>query len=1319
MADLYLRYEDGTSKKTTQEEVLANIRDGQWADLKEIPSINMHGPDGKMMTLPFDHDTVKDALGRGWSFADSEQERIKARNSEYGNTFGDEVLALGLGAMRGATLGLSDMALEELGVDADVLEGYKEGNPDATLTGEIAGALGPGVVGYGGSLAKGAAQVVPSLGVKKGLETAMKATPAYWSARLAGHVEKKIMGDALKQSAKTTAKGYLGKKVMAEAASGATEGALFGAGQAVSESYLQDQELTGEALMHGVGLGVAFGGAVGAGVGGVAGSLGYKKMFDPRQKITAKHVKDKGVYRVLETRFGAEEAERLMNKADPQEFMQALESSYQIFRDPLRDPDGGSVALRVKEFFGKSKANSTPQKSTILEATPEGSLRLAFQIDMPQGTFKNNAIWNEWAQKATPDELERYYNLIKAHELMEADGTIWNMVGKDREAYKAFLETGDVAHVKDWRVLGVRVGTVGNRNGHAVRGRLAAAEELLDAAESMAPGPARDRALKYASETKADLERMAELSKFNGEDFVVTPTGKAGVDKWENHDYIMLRDQDGNAYAVFSKDTGRLQVAKGTDQKILKENEELFELYRRNLDVNDAQIETVVRDMKPLNIQARRAELKVLETMDGAQRMAAEHGVTQAEILESGLARDNFGTHVDEDVIWSEFFLGDKLGIPDAIKSLRAEELKMRIGGKLGRSDYTERMERLMLDHFDYSLDESGFIPGLMHASVPQKLKSVASWAMSKVSGKNARAIGEFLESSRNRKLMSGYDDLAKGVKQSAEDIRGRLRQVSERFREANSAWVKKAKAKVGNNADLKTRKTSFDKKVSELDAAYKSELAKVRKSLSKNKKISGPERKAASARLKAMEEQGISAQTLEQDVEWARKYGYNGHADAQARSIDAVGKRIQKDTDRLAQITKEARARTKADKEIQDIMKQIDEEAAMTIPDVTGKTTEQVAAEIDRILTRRESFQKKANALLDGIDAAGVHGGPVELARKQLKAAIRQERAMLDSVVAKMKFDRLSPKATEGLVDSIRDAAVAALTSRHSRLLMSAGAGIGSLLGGVPGAVTGTMLANRLRSPAFVISALIKAEQATIRTWNSGASRLLRRTVRSTGRQATTAAYLFSEHKLDTDDKRLAYFEREYAKLGESLGQSAQELDSYENLANHAPQIKDAARGTMERAGQYLQQVAPQVTIENIGTPLRYADDEAVKDWIESYTIIKNPNLIIKYAEAETLTPAMVQAMRTVYPGQHRIMVKSILERAERMNLTGGQAAMVEMLTGKQLTANIVPVAETANTDKRAPVTKGQQAPKVRIAMGGSDTQSREYRQNVLSKSV
>lgn len=230
------------------------------ADPKQIAVVT---PAGDVRTIA--STDAADAAEQGFELATPEQVKGAKNQAKF-----DEASALGkagyvagaagAGALRGISAGLSDAALVHgaglLGKDSatatrDTLNELRDVAPNASLLGEGAGmigglALGSGEVGFGG----------------KALTAVSRA------GGLAERGAARLLGEGA-----TSLAGRVAQRGLATAASGAVEGALYGAGSTISEAALGDEQLTGEKLIAGATHGAVVGGALGGVLGGIGGAF--------------------------------------------------------------------------------------------------------------------------------------------------------------------------------------------------------------------------------------------------------------------------------------------------------------------------------------------------------------------------------------------------------------------------------------------------------------------------------------------------------------------------------------------------------------------------------------------------------------------------------------------------------------------------------------------------------------------------------------------------------------------------------------------------------------------------------------------------------------------------------------------------------------------------------------------------------------------------------------------------------------------------------------------------------------------------------------
>jgi hypothetical protein len=230
------------------------------------------GSDGTVGTVAPEH--LQAVLEGGGRFA-SEQELHKATLHEKYGGLGAMAVAAGEGAARGITLGLSDPLAIGAGrlfggksgekAVREHLSGEKEENPWLSTGAEIAGAGVPMLLSGGtaapavGALEDAGAIARIGEGVRKlgVLPRAVGALGDYAEHAVSGVLGApgaSVLGRAAQSAAKVATRGIV-------------EGGLFGAGQEISESALQDHELTGEKLAASVGHSAMLGGILGGGLG--------------------------------------------------------------------------------------------------------------------------------------------------------------------------------------------------------------------------------------------------------------------------------------------------------------------------------------------------------------------------------------------------------------------------------------------------------------------------------------------------------------------------------------------------------------------------------------------------------------------------------------------------------------------------------------------------------------------------------------------------------------------------------------------------------------------------------------------------------------------------------------------------------------------------------------------------------------------------------------------------------------------------------------------------------------------------------------------
>ncbi len=246
MAKLYST-ETGEAIEAAPEQISALVASGKAAFKKGdvVPVLDSAGQPAEIPAEDFSR-----ALSEGYSYEPPESQKARQDKETYSGQTGRAALE---GGARGLTLGLSDAAMRAAGVDPEGIKGRKEANPITSTLSEVGGAIAPMLLSGGtGALAKGASLAPSALAARAGTG-AMRAAEG-----LVGSEGAKTLAGKIVQSA------------IPMAAGSAVEGAIYSAGNVVSEASLGDPQLNAEKAIAQIGMGAALGGGIGGLIGAAA-----------------------------------------------------------------------------------------------------------------------------------------------------------------------------------------------------------------------------------------------------------------------------------------------------------------------------------------------------------------------------------------------------------------------------------------------------------------------------------------------------------------------------------------------------------------------------------------------------------------------------------------------------------------------------------------------------------------------------------------------------------------------------------------------------------------------------------------------------------------------------------------------------------------------------------------------------------------------------------------------------------------------------------------------------------------------------------------
>lgn len=331
-------------------------------------------PEGETGYIPSEN--AHEAFKSGYRFgtqADFVQtaaiESDQLRRQHYDDS-GHAALA---GALRGMTLGGSDVLMSQFLTEEEAqgLQLYKEENPMASLSGEVAGTLLPALL-TGGASASASLGGAASRGLSKytagGIgQKIYSGVEAATTARLAGQISPRAAG------------------IISKVTGGAAEGAFFGVGQGVSEAALGEPKTVVETL-NTVGEGAFLGGLFGGATGGVFGLTGMAA----------------GAIKGSAQRLGEKAARREIGK----EF-----AAGRIKHTPNVDPETRKILDEISEDFSKN-----PE---VIEAYIKGGRPAAKQAAKELEQLRKDVVK---AQKQTWADLQKEARKwpTEQRELMEA-----------------------------------------------------------------------------------------------------------------------------------------------------------------------------------------------------------------------------------------------------------------------------------------------------------------------------------------------------------------------------------------------------------------------------------------------------------------------------------------------------------------------------------------------------------------------------------------------------------------------------------------------------------------------------------------------------------------------------------------------------------------------------------------------------------------------------------------------------------------------------------------------------------------------------------
>lgn len=357
----------------------------------EAPSAEPRVPivtrDGQYGTVP--QSALPDALKTGAQVATQHQKETADAEAEARAALGAAapLAAAGAGAARGLTLGLSDYGLEkgaeafgvEKGKAGRVLRGLEQAHPLLSSGTELVGNIAPLLVS-GGTAGAAEAAGKGGLGTLAADALRVAGSPvraASGLGELAGKGLERIVG----REAEATLLGRVGTGLAKAGVSGAAEGAAYGAGSALSESVLEDKDLTAEELLASMGGAALMGGALGslssapfiAGGEVIRGAknaaTGLARAIEAGAPLVGEAAERVGARGLELAKEGVEFAKNAVNVDDPKSLLSRADAAVSEHLDPAKimamsDEQAARATYARKKFVDEANAR--------IKAGPDG-----------------------------------------------------------------------------------------------------------------------------------------------------------------------------------------------------------------------------------------------------------------------------------------------------------------------------------------------------------------------------------------------------------------------------------------------------------------------------------------------------------------------------------------------------------------------------------------------------------------------------------------------------------------------------------------------------------------------------------------------------------------------------------------------------------------------------------------------------------------------------------------------------------------------------------------------------------------------------------
>lgn len=253
-------------------EVRQRVQSGQYLFAANTV-VPIRAPDGTKYNVEAQY--AAQAFQLGGQYITAEEQREDELKEEYGSGWGNAISAFTLGALSGATITGSNLALVQSGIiTKEALDAYKKYQTGAYYGGEVTGTVGS----IAATMGLGAAAQVGVRGAATAARAANVVMPAAAVTRGAAAAGRGITEAVLKRAgANVTAGQARGARALGLLAEGTIDAGAFAGAEMLTEAAMGNPNVNAESIVSNVGLSMFLGGAINSIIPGLGTAYTYSK----------------------------------------------------------------------------------------------------------------------------------------------------------------------------------------------------------------------------------------------------------------------------------------------------------------------------------------------------------------------------------------------------------------------------------------------------------------------------------------------------------------------------------------------------------------------------------------------------------------------------------------------------------------------------------------------------------------------------------------------------------------------------------------------------------------------------------------------------------------------------------------------------------------------------------------------------------------------------------------------------------------------------------------------------------------------------------